>query len=79
MYNNTEVEKSVREWVRMQTATYTATEHLNPCQDGTNTYQCSGEILKCNNSLVQDSKNVAVDIVYNICFVGRLSFGFIWP
>lgn len=77
MYNNKEVEKSVGEWVRMQNPTCTAKEHLNPCQDGTNTYQCSGEILKNDNSLVQNSKNLAVDIVYNTLCADGLSVGFI--
>jgi hypothetical protein len=49
----------------------------NPCQDGTNTYRCLGEILKNDNSLVQNSKNLAVDIVYNIRCADGLSVGFI--
>jgi hypothetical protein len=77
LYNNKEVEKSVREWVRMQNPIYTAKEHLNPCQDGTNTNRCSGGILKNDNSLVQKSKNLAVDTVYNIRCADGLSVGFI--
>ena len=40
LYNNKEVEKSVREYVRMQKPTYAAKEQLNPRHDGTNTYWC---------------------------------------
>lgn len=76
MYNNKEVEKSLREWVCMQSSIYTVKEHLNPWQDGTNTYRSSGEILKNDNSLIQKSKNLAVDIVYNICCADGLSVGF---